>query len=54
MIDSSDFQTKRMPLNHRSGQMRVLFGTLIPDDAATIRAKRDALVNRSSDQAKIQ
>ena len=44
MIDSSDFRTKRMPLNHGSGHMPVLgFGTLIPDAAATISATRDAL-----------
>ena len=44
MIDSSDFQTKRMPLNHGAGYMPVLgFGTLIPDAAATISATRDAL-----------
>ncbi len=31
MIDSSDFRTKRMPLNHGAGHMPVLgFGTLIP------------------------
>ena len=44
MIDSSDFRTKRMPLNHGAGHMPVLgFGTLIPDAAATISATRDAL-----------
>ena len=44
MIDSSDFRTKRMPLNHGRGHMPVLgFGTLIPDAAATISATRDAL-----------
>jgi len=44
MIDSSDFRTKRMPLNHGAGYMPVLgFGTLIPDPAATISATRDAL-----------
>jgi alcohol dehydrogenase (NADP+) len=44
MIDSSDFQTKRIPLNHGTGKMPVLgFGTLIPDPAATISATRDAL-----------
>jgi aldehyde reductase len=44
MIDSSDFRTKRMPLNHGSGHMPVLgFGTLIPDAAATTSATRDAL-----------
>src|SRR5450631_4871205 len=44
MIESSDFRTKRMPLNHRAGHMPVLgFGTLIPDAAATISATRDAL-----------
>jgi aldehyde reductase len=44
MIDSSDFRTKRVPLNHGTGNMPVLgFGTLIPDAAATISATRDAL-----------
>ena len=44
MIDSSDFRTKRMALNHGRGHMPVLgFGTLIPDAAATISATRDAL-----------
>ncbi len=44
MIDSSDFRTKRMPLNRGAGHMPVLgFGTLIPDAAATISATRDAL-----------
>ena len=44
MIDSSDFRTKRMPLNHGRGHMPVLgFGTLIPDAAATISATRDAM-----------
>ena len=44
MIESSDFRTTRMPLNHGAGHMPVLgFGTLIPDAAATISATRDAL-----------
>src|ERR1700728_970619 len=44
MIDSSDFRTKRMPLNHGTGHMPVLgFGTLIPGAAETISATRDAL-----------
>jgi diketogulonate reductase-like aldo/keto reductase len=44
MIESSDFRTKRMPLNHGAGHMPVLgFGTLIPDAAATISATGDAL-----------
>ncbi len=56
MIKSSDFRTKRMPLNqgadhgadngadNGAGHMPVLgFGTLIPDAAATISATRDAL-----------
>jgi len=48
-IESSDFQTARMPLNPGpgntgAGQMPVLgFGTLIPGAAATISATRDAL-----------
>jgi diketogulonate reductase-like aldo/keto reductase len=44
MIESSDFCSKTMPLNHGGGRMPVLgFGTLIPDAAATISATRDAL-----------
>jgi len=44
MIESHDFRTTRMPLNHGAGQMPVLgFGTLIPDPAATVSATRDAL-----------
>src|ERR1700676_4005190 len=44
MIESSDFRTTRIPLNHGAGQMPVLgFGTLIPDAATTISATRDAL-----------
>ena len=36
MIESSDFRTKRLPLNHGAGHMPALgFGTLIPDAAAT-------------------
>jgi alcohol dehydrogenase (NADP+) len=44
MSESSDFRTKRIPLNHGAGQMSVLgFGTLIPDAATTMSATRDAL-----------
>ena len=44
MIESSDFQNARMPLNHGVGQMPALgFGTLIPDAALTISATKDAL-----------
>jgi alcohol dehydrogenase (NADP+) len=44
MIESSDFRTKRIPLNNGAGHMPVLgFGTLIPDAAATISATKDAL-----------
>jgi alcohol dehydrogenase (NADP+) len=44
MIESSDFRTTRMPLQHGTGQMPVLgFGTLIPDAATTISATKDAL-----------
>jgi alcohol dehydrogenase (NADP+) len=44
MIESSDFRSTRIPLNHGAGQMPVLgFGTLIPDAAVTISATRDAL-----------
>src|ERR1700678_1341490 len=43
MVDSSDFRTKRIPLDNGAGHMPVLgFGTLIPDAAATISATRDA------------
>ena len=44
MIQSSDFRTAKIPLNHGAGDIPVLgFGTLIPDAAATITATRDAL-----------
>lgn len=44
MTESSDFRTKRLPLNHGGGSMPVLgFGTLIPDSATTITATRNAL-----------
>src|ERR1700681_2329244 len=44
MIDSTDFRTKRMPLDRGAGQVPALgFGTLIPDAATTINATRDAL-----------
>ena len=44
MIESSDYRTTRIPLNHGAGRMPVLgFGTLIADAAATISATRDAL-----------
>jgi len=44
MIESSDFRTVRVPLNHGTGHMPVLgFGTLIPGADATMSATRDAL-----------
>jgi alcohol dehydrogenase (NADP+) len=44
MIESSDFRTTKIPLNHGAGQMPALgFGTLIPDAAKTISATTDAL-----------
>jgi alcohol dehydrogenase (NADP+) len=44
MIESSDFRTTRMPLNHATGHMPVLgFGTLIPDAATTTSATKEAL-----------
>lgn len=44
MIESTDLQTARLPLNHGASQIPVLgFGTLIPDPAVTISATRDAL-----------
>src|SRR5882757_4489079 len=44
MIESSDFQVMRLPLNEGAAHMPALgFGTLIPDAAATISATTDAL-----------
>ncbi len=44
MVESSDFQMMRIPLNNGAGHIPALgFGTLIPDAAVTIRATRDAL-----------
>ena len=44
MIESSDFRTRKIPLNHGSGHIPALgFGTLIPDAAVTISASRAAL-----------
>ncbi|MGE8161721.1 aldo/keto reductase [Paraburkholderia sp. NPDC080076] len=44
MIESSDFRSKKLALNHGGGRMPALgFGTLIPDSATTISATRDAL-----------
>ena len=44
MIESSDFRTKKIPLNQGAGCMPVLgFGTLIPDVATTMNATKDAL-----------
>jgi alcohol dehydrogenase (NADP+) len=44
IIESSDFQMTRRPLNNAVGRIPVLgFGILIPDAAATISATRDAL-----------
>jgi diketogulonate reductase-like aldo/keto reductase len=44
MLESADFQVRRIALNHGSGQMPALgFGTLIPDAATTISATRYAL-----------
>jgi alcohol dehydrogenase (NADP+) len=44
MIESFDFRTARLPLNHGGGQMPVLgFGTLIADAAGTISATKYAL-----------
>jgi hypothetical protein len=43
MIESSDFRTARIPLNHGTGQMPVLgFGTLISDAVVTKSATKDA------------
>ncbi|CAE6704499.1 putative oxidoreductase/MSMEI_2347 [Paraburkholderia nemoris] len=44
MIESSDFRSKKLVLNHGGGRMPALgFGTLIPDAATTTSATRDAL-----------
>src|ERR1700722_5905957 len=44
MIEKSDFQSARIPLNNGVAHIPALgFGTLIPDAAATIAATRDAL-----------
>jgi len=44
MIESSDFQLTRIPLNNGAGRVPALgFGTLIPDPTVTITATRDAL-----------
>ena len=44
MIESSNLQTTRIPLNNGVGHIPAVgFGTLIPDAAATISATRDAL-----------
>jgi diketogulonate reductase-like aldo/keto reductase len=44
MIESPDFRTRTIALDHGGGRMPVLgFGTLIPDRATTISATRDAL-----------
>ena len=44
MVESSDFQMKRIPLNNGAGRIPALgFGTLIPDATVTVSATRDAL-----------
>ncbi|SAK60938.1 2,5-diketo-D-gluconate reductase B [Caballeronia glebae] len=44
MIESLDFRTRTITLDHGGGRMPALgFGTLIPDPATTISATRDAL-----------
>ncbi|MFM0061010.1 aldo/keto reductase [Paraburkholderia phytofirmans] len=44
MIESSDFRSRKIALNHGGGRMPALgFGTLIPDAATTTSATRDAL-----------
>jgi alcohol dehydrogenase (NADP+) len=44
MIESDDFRSKEIVLNHGGGRMPALgFGTLIPDAATTISATKDAL-----------
>src|ERR1700722_12869846 len=44
MIETSDFRTARIPLNHGTGHIPALgFGTLIPDPVVTISATKAAL-----------
>src|SRR3984957_16878473 len=44
MIESSDFRSKRVALNHGGGHIPAVgFGTLIPDPVLTMSATRDAL-----------
>jgi alcohol dehydrogenase (NADP+) len=44
MVEFSNFQNKKIMLNHGGGHMPALgFGTLIPDPVTTISATRDAL-----------
>jgi alcohol dehydrogenase (NADP+) len=44
MIESSDFRTTKIPLNHGAGHIPAVgFGTLIPDAAVTISATTAAL-----------
>ncbi|MFM0239799.1 aldo/keto reductase [Paraburkholderia phytofirmans] len=44
MIESSDFRSRKIALDHGGGRMPALgFGTLIPDAATTTSATRDAL-----------
>jgi alcohol dehydrogenase (NADP+) len=44
MIESSDFKSRKLALNHGSGRIPALgFGTLIPDPATTVSATKDAL-----------
>jgi alcohol dehydrogenase (NADP+) len=44
MIESSDFRSKAIALNHGGGLLPALgFGTLISDGAVTVTATRDAL-----------
>lgn len=44
MLESADFRSRKIALNHGGGRMPALgFGTLIPDAAVTTRATGDAL-----------
>jgi alcohol dehydrogenase (NADP+) len=44
MVESSDFRTIRIPLQHGAGQIPAVgFGTLIADPSVTLSATRDAL-----------
>jgi hypothetical protein len=52
MIESSDFQMTRIPLNNGVGHMPVLgFGTLIPDAKTPARARENLNISRLPEDA---